>query len=116
MDARIVENIGGFTMIISGFLVVGWILVSALNYSLKRRALQKERIDKNILQLFAKPTEAILTNIKWGLLLLSGGIGLVIIAFLPYKGDTSPLPYGVEAVFLGLGFLAYYLIARRIKH
>jgi hypothetical protein len=115
MNPAIIDNIGGFTMIISGFVVIAWIINAAFNFSLKRRMLQKEKIDDNMLQLFAKPVESLLGNIKWGLLLFSGGIGLVLLEFLPFSGETSPLPYGVEAVCLGAGFLAYYFIARSIR-
>ncbi|ACT96662.1 hypothetical protein [Dyadobacter fermentans] len=49
---------------------------------------------------------------KWGILSLFGGMGLVVIEFLPYKISESTLPDGVEAIFLAVGFLVYHYISR----
>ena len=53
--------------------------------------------------------------LKWGLLLFFGGIGLIVLSFVPYDMADSPLPYGIEAVFLSAGFLLYYGISSRRK-
>ena len=48
--------------------------------------------------------------LKWTLLGIFGGLGLIIQEFLPYSMDESMLPYGVVIVFLSIGLLLYYLL------
>lgn len=48
--------------------------------------------------------------LKWTLLGIFGGLGLVIQEFLPYSMDESMLPYGVVIIFLSIGLLLYYLL------
>ncbi|MEO5996782.1 MAG: hypothetical protein ABIN89_08620 [Chitinophagaceae bacterium] len=112
---QVVENVGSFIMIVAVFAIVAWVINAAFNYSLKKRMIDLGRIDESSLKFLAKPVEARLQNVKWGLLFFFGGLGLVIIEFLPYKGDESPLPYGIEAICLAIGFFLYYIIARRQK-
>jgi hypothetical protein len=35
--------------------------------------------------------------------------------FVPYSAEDSPVPYGVEMIFISAGFLLYYLLLRRRK-
>ena len=51
--------------------------------------------------------------LKWGLLLGSIGIALVIVQFLPYEED-DPIVIGIVMLFAAAGLLAYYLTARRL--
>jgi hypothetical protein len=43
--------------------------------------------------------------------LFSGGLGLVVIQFLPYYID-SPIVWGLELMFVSAGFLVYYFVIR----
>lgn len=52
--------------------------------------------------------------LKWGIIILFGGIGLILLEVIPYPVD-SPLPYGVVATSLSLGFLVYFLLVRKMK-
>jgi hypothetical protein len=52
------------------------------------------------------------SSLKWGLILLFGGLGLVVINYVPYYRD-SPLPFGLFTVFVALGFLVYYFYVKK---
>lgn len=52
-----------------------------------------------------------LNNLKWGIIIFLGGIGLVLIHFLNLDSD-NPLPYGIESLFIAFGFIAYFLIEK----
>lgn len=52
--------------------------------------------------------------LKWMLLGIFGGLGLVIQEFLPYSMDESMLPYGVVIIFLSIGLLIYYLLIKNL--
>lgn len=52
--------------------------------------------------------------LKWGIILLFGGTGLIVLEFIPYN-ENSPLPYGVMTIFVSLGFLSYYFLIRNRK-
>jgi len=57
--------------------------------------------------------------LKWGLVALFGGIGLIVIdaigSYYPNMVDhTSVMPYGVFFVSIALGFLTYFFVANAI--
>ena len=52
------------------------------------------------------------STLKWGLIILFAGLGLIIVEQLPHDED-SLLPYGVEAVCASLGFLLYYFMVKK---
>ncbi len=96
---------------ISVVTAVAGIVVAILNYSLKIKIIKSGRVDDNTIKLLtAQNSDSHLTILKWGLILLMGGIGLIVLEFLPYSAN-SPLPYGIEGVFLAIGLLLYYKIS-----
>lgn len=52
--------------------------------------------------------------LKWGMVVLFGGLGLILLSFVPYDYN-SPLPFGIEAVMISSGFLVYYFIEKKQK-
>lgn len=78
------------------------------DFFLKRKIVDKGLTGdeaQKILQ--ARAEDSKFGGLKWGLLTLAAGIGLIIINYVPYDGST-PFPYGVLAICISLGFLAYY--------
>jgi len=59
--------------------------------------------------LFASKADNRYSTLKWGLILLFAGIGLILLEYIPYEYN-SPLPYGIEGTFIALGFLVYYFV------
>lgn len=50
--------------------------------------------------------------LKWGLIVLFGGLGLIIIDSMGLDGDEA-MPYGIEAVCISVGFLIYYAMMKK---
>ena len=105
------KQMGGIVL----FIVVAYIITVIFNFFLRKQILDSGPIDDNAREFLKSLAPLGLEPLKWGLLGLFGGIGLVIIEFIPYRLNESPLPYGVEAIFLSIGFLTYYAIVRKQK-
>lgn len=52
------------------------------------------------------------SSLKWGLIILFAGLSLIIMEFIDYDTE-SPLPYGLFAMFVSLGFLIYYFMVKK---
>src|SRR5688572_9657151 len=52
------------------------------------------------------------STLKWGLIILFAGLSLILMEYIHYD-SRSPLPYGLFAVFVSLGFLIYYFIVKK---
>jgi hypothetical protein len=95
------------------FIATAIVINNVLKYKIQRRIVEAGQIDESIIKALLKPAGLNHDALKWGLLALFGGLGLVVLEFLPYETNSSPLPFGIEAVFLSIGFLLYYGIVRR---
>jgi len=105
-------HLAPFIVMIAILITIASIVIALLNYRLKKRIIEAGRIDENIVARLFKPAGFPFDLLKWGLLLFFGGLGLVVLEFVPYRGDESPLPYGLEAIFIAAGFLVYYFLVR----
>lgn len=94
-------------------IVVAIIIIALYNYRLKKRIIESGPIDDNTLKFLLSLSGVGSEVLKWGLILFFGGVGLVIVEFLPYAANESTLPYGVVLISIALGFLSYYLIMKR---
>ncbi len=84
------------------------------DYNLRKKMVDKGYVNEENKHLLAKQNDDNkYSSLKWGLLVLSAGIGLVIIDYLPRKHD-SVLPFGIFAICVSLGFLVYFLIAKNL--
>lgn len=85
------------------------------DYFLRRKMVEKGYVNEENKHLLEKlNSNNKYSNLKWGLIVLSGGIGLVIINYLPYQRDST-LPFGVFAICVSIGFLAYFLMAKNLQ-
>jgi hypothetical protein len=50
--------------------------------------------------------------LKWGIVAVAAGAALVVIQLLPYERD-EPIVLGILLLFVGIGLLAYYALARK---
>lgn len=98
---------------IAFFIVIAVVIIALFNYRLKKSIIESGPIDENTLKFLLSLSGVGSEVLKWGLILFFGGIGLVLIEMLPYEADQSSLPYGVEAIFISLGFLVYYFVIKR---
>jgi purine-cytosine permease-like protein len=104
-----------FIMFISAFIVTAVIIVSVLNYKLKKRYIDNGYLNADSVDSLTNSIGLKNDTLKWGIILIFGGVGLLIINFLPYDANRSSVPCGVEAIFIGLGFLLYYNLTKNIK-
>jgi hypothetical protein len=104
-------------------LAIVVIIIAILNHRIKMRMIKDGHVDENSIKILSQENSGFkLDTLKWGIILLFGGIGLIILDYLPhndvldsrYNYRDSPLPFGIEIVCLALGFLVYYFIARNM--
>lgn len=90
------------------FFTIAYIIETILKYRLRSRIVSSGLTDEKLIKgLFASKVDNKYSSLKWGLILLFAGIGLVVLEFIQYDYE-SPLPYGVEGTFVAIGFLVYF--------
>lgn len=99
--------IGGFGASIFFFTKV------MTDYMLKKKMIDKGFVNDDTQAIFKQhTTDGKFSSLKWGLIIFFAGLSLVIMEFIPTTPD-SPLPYGLFAVSVSLGFLMYYYIVKK---
>ncbi len=106
------QHIAFFVAVIAFILIVARVIISWYNYRLKKRIIDSGPVNDDALGFLKTLASAEMESLKWGCVVFSGGLGLVILDFIPYASNSS-LPYGLEAMFVAAGFLAYYVLVRR---
>ena len=83
------------------------------DYVLKKRMIEKGFVNDDTQAIFKQHTsDNRFSSLKWGLIIFFAGLSLVILEYIP-TGPESPLPYGLIALSVSLGFLVYYYIIKR---
>ena len=84
------------------------------DYILKKKMIEKGYVNEESQSIFKKYAQEENRNssLKWGLIILSAGIGLIIIDAVDVQPDTT-LPYGIFAVAVSLGYLIYFYMVKR---
>jgi hypothetical protein len=91
------------------------LIIAILNHRIKIRMIRSGFVDENAVKILNKLNYDLKVDaLKWGLILLFGGAGLVVMDYMHLQPDST-LPYGIETLFLAAGFLAYYLTTRKSK-
>lgn len=82
-------------------------------YGLKKRMIDKGYVNDETQAIFKNnaPADGANSSLKWGLIILSAGLALVVLEFVDTH-PNSPLPYGLFAVFVSTGFLVYYFMRK----
>ena len=83
------------------------------DYILKKKMIEKGYVNEDTQAIFKshQTADGRYGSLKWGLLALAGGIALILMEYLEVRAD-SPLPYGLLAVALSVGFLLYYFVVK----
>lgn len=109
------SNLAPFIMFTIIFLMITIIIINLMKYWLKNKIVNSGSMEdsqiKAILQPGGSKAEA-RGALKWGLLALFGGTGLIINEYLPFDLYTSAVPYGIQLIFISMGLLLYYLVVR----
>jgi hypothetical protein len=85
------------------------------DYILKKKMIDKGFVNDDTQAIFKTQSEAgenKYSSLKWGLITFFAGLSLIIMEYIPASPD-SPLPYGLFAVSVSLGFLIYYFIVKK---
>jgi len=85
------------------------LIIALYNFRLKKKIIDAGPIDDNALKFLKSLSGLESEAFKWGIILFFSGLGLIVIEFLPFEASRSSLPYGVEMIFISLGFLIYYV-------
>ena len=90
-------------------------ITKVLSDNWTRRKLIEARVSDDVIRtLFRKESDPeMFAALKWGIVLVSLGLGLIVSQYLPSRFE-EPLAWGVVLVFGGAGLLAYYAIARAL--
>jgi hypothetical protein len=104
--------------------VIAWGIITFLkiltDYFLKKKLIESGSLNGEAVNILKEsfPSQSItsklsssFSSLKWGLIFLCGGTGLIVLEVLEYD-ERSTLPFGVVAVSVSIGFLAYYFIVR----
>jgi hypothetical protein len=83
------------------------------DYILKKKMIEKGFVNDDTQAIFKTHSETNrYSSLKWGLIILFAGLALILMEYIP-SGHESPLPYGLFAVSVSLGFLIYYFIVKQ---
>jgi len=102
-----------FIVVLVFFILIAIFILALYNYRLKKRIINAGPLDDTGLKFLAQLSGSGNEALKWGILLFSAGLGLVVMEFVPFSAENSPLPYGVEMIFIAAGFILYYLLISR---
>ena len=82
------------------------------DYILKKKMIDKGFVNDDTQAIFKQHvTNNKYPSLKWGLIIFFAGLSLIIMEYIP-RGPESPLPYGLFAVSVSLGFLIYYFLMK----
>jgi hypothetical protein len=84
------------------------------DYILKKKMIEKGYVNEDTQAIFKQHTnmDSKYPSLKWGLIFFFLGLGLILMEYIPTSPE-SPLPYGLIAVSISLGFLLYYFLVKR---
>jgi len=110
-------------MVIAVFGSISYALVTIIrsvsDHKLKRKLIERAGMDdklgaalsESLKSVSANPEQNRFANLKWGLLFLFAGIGLIAIEYLDFH-YSSTLPFGILSTSIALGYLVYYFILK----
>lgn len=101
--------------IFGGAALFWYVIIKFISdYLLKRKMIDKGYVTDETQALFNNENKKVnkYSSLKWGLIILSAGLALIVLEYIPYK-ENSPLPFGVFAVFVAGGFLTYYQLIKK---
>jgi peptidoglycan/LPS O-acetylase OafA/YrhL len=101
-----------FIVVIVFFILIAIFILALYNYRLKKRIIDAGPLDEIGLRFLQQLSDSRTEAMKWAIILSTTGLGLIVMQFIPYSAADSPLPYGVEMLFVALGFFLYHLFIR----
>ena len=87
------------------------IIKSISEYKLLNKLIEKSQTEIEMDDFNLPKNLSRVSSLKWGIIIFLSGIGLVLIYYQDL-GSDSPLPYGIESIFIAIGFILYFLIEK----
>jgi hypothetical protein len=113
MDHNLMEVLMPLTIIGSFGAAVYFFASIMTSYILKKKMIEKGFVNDETQAIFKQHTaENRYSSLKWGLITFFAGLSLIVMEFIPVQ-PQSPLPYGLFAVAVSLGFLIYYFLVKK---
>src|SRR5579862_9197113 len=113
MDHNLMEVLMPLTIIGSFGAAVYFFSSIMTSYILKKKMIEKGFVNDETQAIFKQHTaENRYSSLKWGLITFFAGLSLIVMEFIPVQ-PQSPLPYGLFAVAVSLGFLIYYFLVKK---
>ena len=82
-------------------------------YILKKKMIDKGFVNDETQSIFKQhANDNKYASLKWGLITFFGGLSLILMEYIDFD-SRSPLPYGLFAVFVSVGFLLYYFLVKK---
>ena len=106
------QHIAFFLVVAVAVITIAWVIIAWYNYRLKKRIIESGPVNAEALGFLKNLGGTGTESLKWGCIVFAGGLGLVVINYIPYNFGSS-LPYGLEAMFIAAGFLVYYVLVRK---
>ena len=105
MSSDVLEMLVVFT----SFVLIAKIIT---DYATRKRLIDKGLVDEKVKYLFSDVGAThLLSNIRWGLILVAIGAALFWKQVSPYRVEDETV-FGLMFVLGGIGFLVYYFIAK----
>src|SRR5882757_5851475 len=99
-----------FLLFATAILALTILIIALLSHLIKVRMIRAGFVDENAVNALNKLNYDLkVDTLKWGIILLFGGAGLIVLNYVHLQPDST-LPYGIETLFVAAGFLTYYLI------
>jgi len=112
MDHNLMEVLMPLTIIGTFGSAVYFFARVMTDYILKKKMIEKGFVNDDTQAIFKQHTvDNKYSSLKWGLITFFAGLALIIMEYIP-RGPESPLPYGLFAVSVSLGFLIYYFLMK----
>jgi hypothetical protein len=113
MDRNLTEVLMPIAILGSFGAAVYFFTTVMTNYILKKKMIEKGYVNDETQAIFKQHTiDNKYSSLKWGLIVFFAGLSLIIMEYIPVE-PQSPLPYGLFAVSVSLGFLIYFYIAKK---
>ena len=96
------------------------IINAITNFSLKKRLIDKAQVNEDFHKALAESMKAVTQggersrypSLKWGLVTLGAGVGLILTQYLSTDWHNDPLPFGLVLTCISLGFVIYYFVVK----
>lgn len=112
MDHNVMEVLMPIAILGSFGTAVYFFAKVMTDYILKKKMIEKGFVNDETQAIFKQHSaDNKYSSLKWGLITFFAGLALIIMEYIP-RGPESPLPYGLFAVSVSLGFLIYYFFMK----